>query len=176
MEGGKVITRPLQQLIDSHAVFGGPLTFTCCREPYFERRVSSRSAKLSSKKRQRFGPTIWGVAQAGSRQYNGKTLVSSHAAVSAALSWTRRFLRNQTAVLMALADAKDARRWRSGGVVMSVCSLRWLMRSLLSVECAASAVLSLQSKQLGVRRLTSEYFARVIPTNRAASAPHRGLK
>ena len=39
----------------------------------------------------------------------------------------------------------------------------------LSDECAASAVLSLQSKRLGVRRLTSEYFARVIPTNKAAS-------
>ena len=45
----------------------------------------------------------------------------------------------------------------------------------LSVECAASAVLSLQSKRLGVRRLTSEYFARVIPTNRAASVPHSVL-
>merc|ERR1719353_116882 len=98
-------------------VSDGSPTTTCNLEPYFVFSVSSRSAKLSNKKRQRFGPTILGVAQAGSRQYNGKTLGSSHAAVRAALSWTRRFLRNHTAVVMALADAKDARRRRSGGVV-----------------------------------------------------------
>merc|ERR1719201_1734364 len=107
-------------LIKLEIVSDGSPTTTCNREPYLVLSVASKSSRLSNKKRQRFGPTFAGVAQAGSRQYKGRTALSAHASVSAALSCTLRFLRNHTAVVMALAEAKDARRRRSGGVVLSV--------------------------------------------------------
>jgi len=76
---------------------------------------------------------------------------------------------------MARAVAADsAVMKRRGDVVVFEFSLSWLMRSLMSAQ--RQRLLSLQLQRLGVARLTSEYFARVIPTNKAASAPHRGLK
>ena len=75
--------------------------------------------------------------------------MSSHAFVSAALSWTLRFLRNQTAVVMARADAKDARRRRSGGVVLSVQPELAAEPScrVLSLQIASGSTLHLQFKR-----------------------------
>ena len=79
--------------------------------------------------------------------------MSSHAFVSAALSWTLRFLRNHTAVVvMALTDA-SVERMRSDVVVLK-CSLSWLMRSLLSARRQRLRVLLFVASGLRTSRVS----------------------